>query len=70
MAVELQMRIIYIRSNPTPMAVQILNDMPDAAIHRGDRSDVPRASSARAPRLSGGRIHRSRIHVASRWWGS
>ena len=29
------MRIIYIRS-PYAMAVQILNDMPDAAVHRGD----------------------------------
>jgi periplasmic protein TonB len=34
MGVELQMRIIYIRAHA--MAVQILNDMPDAEVHRGE----------------------------------
>ncbi len=40
------MRIIYIR---TPMAVQILNDMPDVAVHRGEpvRRNEPARMDAR-----------------------
>jgi protein TonB len=40
------MRIIYIRS---PMAVQIFNDMPDAAVHRGDLADFS-VRAQQAPR--------------------
>lgn len=54
MGVELQMRIIYIRAHA--MAVQILNDMPDAEVHRGEPArefllerDTPRET----PRFSG-----------------
>ena len=43
------MRIIYIRS-PIAMAVQILNDMPDAEVHRGDPVEESAARTERAAR--------------------